>query len=237
MTWILFVVTLLFAQSDDIPVGRWVSVDEITPVKQQATEARPPAPATDKAATTNKIAELIVAPVSVVSPYYVVKFTAPNCPPCATWDRVERPKLEAAGIRIETIDVTQNKKTARDFGVTSWPRFLICSEDGRKLVLPSDTNRRQHYVGYQTAASLLGRINAITKPVTSAKPPSKTTELRRYIAGYRKANPTLTADVEPRSRVWLHLVEHGWKWSVISDLPMMDALYLHAATHEGRITP
>ena len=221
MNALLLSITLLaIAQDGSIPVGRWVSVDEIELTK-------PLPPAIDEPATTDANVVAIDVPV----PYYVVMFTASWCGPCQKWKREELPKLTAAGIRVEMIDIDRNKATAKQFGVTTVPAFQIATESTRKLELPSKTNQRNHY-GNVGASFLLGKINGLN-------PPSKSTErktLKQLIAEDMKL-PSAEWCYDGTGTMYDHCVWHGWPRDEVMKLTMAEATRLHAATHEGRLKP
>jgi hypothetical protein len=73
----------------------------------QVTEDTPPASQWQRIDTIKTqpvpVVPEIVKPITG-SDYYVVKWTAKNCPPCIQWDRSERAKLTAAGIEVVDID-------------------------------------------------------------------------------------------------------------------------------------
>ena len=156
MNALLLSITLLaIAQDGSIPVGRWVSVDEIQ-------LSKPLPQASDLPATHGANALAVAEPAS----HYVVMFTASWCGPCQKWKREELPKLTAAGVRVEMIDIDRNKATARQFGVTTVPAFQVATEATRKLELPSKTNQRSHY-GNVGASFLLDKINGLNPPSKS----------------------------------------------------------------------
>ena len=86
----------------------------------------------------------IVTPITG-SDYYVVKWTAKNCPPCIQWDRSERAKLTAAGIEVVNIDCGNpaNAATLKKYGVRSWPQFNVCRRSTKKSLT--------RFSGYTTA--------------------------------------------------------------------------------------
>ena len=221
MNALLLSITLLaIAQDDSIPVGRWVSVAEIELTK-------PLPPAIDEPATTDANVVAIDVPVS----YYVVMFTADWCGPCQKWKREELPKLTAAGVRVEMIDIDRNKATARQFGVTTVPAFQVATEATRKLELPSKTNQRSHY-GNVGASFLLDKINGLN-------PPSKSTErrnLKQLIADDMKL-PSAEWCYEGTGTMHDHCIGHGWPRDEVMKLTLAEATRLHAATHEGRLKP
>jgi thiol-disulfide isomerase/thioredoxin len=221
MNALLLSITLLAtAQDGSIPVGRWVSVDEIKLTK-------PLPPAIDEPATTDANVVAIDVPVS----YYVVMFTADWCGPCQKWKREELPKLTAAGIKVEMIDIDRNKATARQFGVNTVPAFQVATVVGRKLALPSKTNQLSHY-GNVGASFLLSKIAGL-------KPPSKTTEpksLKQLIAE-DMLKPSQEWYYEGQGTMYDHCVWHGWPRDEVLKLTLAEVTRLHAATHEGRLTP
>ena len=217
---LLSITLLAIAQDDSIPVGRWVSVDEIQ-------LSKPLPQASDLPATHGANALAVAEPAS----HYVVMFTADWCGPCQKWKREELPKLTAAGIRVEMIDIDRNKATAKQFGVTTVPAFQVATEATRKLELPSKTNQRSHY-GNVGASFLLGKINGLN-------PPSKSTERRNL-------KQLIAEDMKLPSSEWLyegtgtmhdHCVWHGWPRDEVMKLTLAEATRLHAATHEGRLKP
>ena len=218
---LLLSITLLAIEQDDrIPVGRWVSVDEIQ-------LSKPLPQASDLPATHGANALAVAEPAS----HYVVMFTASWCGPCQKWKREELPKLTAAGIRVEMIDIDRNKATAKQFGVTTVPAFQIATEATRKLELPSKTNQRSHY-GNVGASFLLDKIHRVN-------PPSKSTERRNI-------KQLIADDMKLPSAEWLyegtgtmhdHCIWHGWPRDEVMKLTLAEATRLHAATHEGRLKP
>ena len=221
MNALLLSITLLaIAQDGSIPVGRWVSVDEIQ-------LSKPLPPAIDEPATTDANVVAIDVPVS----YYVVMFTADWCGPCQKWKREELPRLTAAGVRVEMIDIDRNKATAKQFGVTTIPAFQVATESTRKLELPSKTNQRSHY-GNVGAEFLLGKINGLNLP-------SKSTErrnLKQLIAEDMKL-PSAEWCYDGTGTMYDHCVWHGWPRDEVMKLTLAEATRLHAATHEGRLKP
>ena len=217
---LLSITLLAIAQDDSIPVGRWVSVDEIQ-------LSKPLPQASDLPATHGANALAVAEPAS----HYVVMFTADWCGPCQKWKREELPKLTAAGIRVEMIDIDRNKATAKQFGVTTVPAFQVATEATRKLELPSKTNQRSHY-GNVGASFLLGKINGLN-------PPSKSTErktLKQLIADDMK-QPSAEWLYEGTGTMHDHCVWHGWPRDEVMKLTLAEATRLHAATHEGRLKP
>lgn len=217
---LLSITLLATVQDGSIPVGRWVSVDEIELTK-------PLPPASDQPATHGANALAIAEPVS----YYVVMFTADWCGSCQIWKRDELPKLTAAGVRVEMIDIDRNKATAKQFGVTTVPAFQIATESTRKLELPSKTNQRSHY-GNVGASFLLDKINGLN-------PPSKSTErrnLKQLIADDMKL-PSAEWWYEGTGTMHDHCIWHGWPRDEVMKLTLAEATRLHAATHEGRLKP
>ena len=221
MNALLLSITLLaIAQDDSIPVGRWVSVDEIQ-------LSKPLPQASDLPATHGANALAVAEPAS----HYVVMFTADWCGPCQKWKREELPKLTAAGIRVEMIDIDRNKATAKQFGITTVPAFQVATEATRKLELPSKTNQRNHY-GNVGASFLLGKMNGLN-------PPSKSTErktLKQLIAEDMKL-PSSEWWYEGTGTMHDHCVWHGWPRDEVMKLTLAEATRLHAATHEGRLKP
>ena len=221
MNALLLSITLLaIAQDGSIPVGRWVSVDEIQ-------LSKPLPQASDLPATHGANALAVAEPAS----HYVVMFTASWCGPCQKWKREELPKLTAAGIRVEMIDIDRNKATAKQFGVTTVPAFQVATEATRKLELPSKTNQRSHY-GNVGASFLLDKINGL-------HPPSKSTERRNL-------KQLIADDMKLPSAEWLyegtgtmhdHCIWHGWPRDEVMTLTLAEATRLHAATHAGRLKP
>ena len=211
-------------------IGLQTSGQDLSSLKQQLRHPTENKPTSD---TVTPDAHVIPAgPVTTATPaaesvseYYVVMFTADWCGPCQQWKRTELPKLKTAGIRVEMIDIDKNKALANDYGIRSIPAFQVAVEGTRKLRLPSRTDKRRHY-GNVNAATLLAAIEGLNP-----------TNLTQLIATDRKAHPVITTDVEPRSRVWIHLVEHGWNHDRIKGLNMPDALQLHDMTHAGRVAP
>ena len=221
MNALLLSITLLaIAQDDSIPVGRWVSVDVI--------ELTKPLPqASDLPATHGANALAVAEPAS----HYVVMFTADWCGPCQKWKREELPRLTAAGIRVEMIDIDRNKATAKQFGVTTIPAFQVATESTRKLELPSKTNQRNHYANVG-ASFLLGKINGLN-------PPSKSTERRnlKQLLAEDMQKPSQEWYYEGQGTMYDHCIWHGWPRDEVMKLTLAEATLLHAATHEGRLTP
>ena len=166
------------------------------------------------------------------SDYYVVKWTAKNCPPCIQWDRTERAKLTAAGIEVVDIDCGNpaNAATLKKYGVRSWPQFNICRKSTKKLIT--------RFSGYTTADSLLASIRGHEKP-PAAKPVGDIAQdaesLRSWVRSNYTCNQRLSWDVTPRGQVWNHLVEHGFEMRQVRALNQWDALCLHDAVHTGRL--
>lgn len=63
-------------------------------------------------------------------------------------------------------------------------------------------------------------------------------QLTDFIYAYSQAQKVMTAEVEPRSNVWNHLInEHGFTADQVNRLPLNSALWLHSAAHDGDCTP
>ena len=202
----------------------------------QVTEDTPPASQWQRVENiqTQLPAEVvpeIVTPITG-SDYYVVKWTAKNCPPCIQWDRSERGKLTAAGIEVVNIDCGNPKNAAKlkKYGIKSWPQFNICQRSTKKLIT--------RFSGYTTASSLLASIRGHEQP-PAAEPVGDIAQdaesLRAWVRSNYTCNQRLSWDVTPRGQVWNHLVEHGFEMRQVRPLNQWDALCLHDAVHTGRL--
>lgn len=171
---------------------------------------------------------------------YVIKFGSADCPPCLTWDVNEKPKLEAAGVKVVYIDTKnpRNRKIVRDYGVTSLPRFLIARNSTKKITHPDQYNQLHHYVGYFSADFFLKIINndfASEKMSMKIEVVDDNSPHLDWIRARYNKNSILKADVSPRSDVWSHLTNHGFTFDGIKNLNEWDALCLHDAAHKGLI--
>ena len=119
-------------------IGLQTSGQDLSSLKQQLRHPAENKPTSDTATpdahvipagpvtTATPAAESVTANLGAVTvKYYVVMFTADWCGPCQQWKRTELPRLQAAGIRIEMIDIDKNKQVANDYGIRSIPAFQV----------------------------------------------------------------------------------------------------------------
>lgn len=173
---------------------------------------------------------------------YVVKFTRSNppCGPCNHWDTYVKPILEAEGVRVEVIDVSNPKNAAvvKKYGVTAYPTLYLCRASTKKLL----DSTQYEYVGATELLSLID--NLLSTKVTSypqrvSNPTYIPLDLT-YSTPTQQPKLTIPNSTGPHwtyngeGSLVQHLIDtHGYNSSQLNGLSYQECSRLHDAAHNA----